>query len=319
MDTAAVSMPRAAFVVSIDTEMAWGLNHRQNLTYRYDREREDLDRLLELFDTHRVPATFAIVGHLLLDSCQPVDGVKHPEIVRPEYSWFDGDWFDDDPCTDAETDPTWYAPDLIERIRSARTDHEIGSHGFSHVVAGDEGCSRQSFASELAASVAVGRANGLDIRSLVHPRNRIGHVDVLPEFGLRAYRGRRPITAPQGWRQRLVDLAVGSERTTVRPIAEVDGLWNLPATILFDVDARRRTWPLWIRQVVRRLDQAVEQRSLFHVWFHPHNLRDHPEAAFAALDRLLTAAARHRDDDSLDMVTMGSLADSLTASAKPAS
>ena len=131
----APELDRAAFLVSIDTEMAWGLNHRPDTEYRYDSERAHLAQLLELFDRHEIPATWAIVGHLMLDSCKSVDGIKHPEIVRPTYDWFPGDWFADDPCCRSADAPDWYAPDLIELIGSATTRQEIASHGFSHMIA----------------------------------------------------------------------------------------------------------------------------------------------------------------------------------------
>ncbi len=306
-------LDRAAFVISIDTEMAWGLNHRREETYRYEREREDLTRLLALFDRHGVPATFAVVGHLMLERCAPVDGVKHPEIVRPEYDWYDGDWFDDDPCSDADDAPYWYAPDLVDEIRAAEADHEIATHGFSHIVAGDPGCSRESFESEIRAAKEAAEAKGVTLRSIIHPRNRIGHLDVLVDHGITAYRGRRPTPAgASSPLARIVDRTIGSERTAIRPIRE-DGLWNLPATIMFNVDARPRTWRLWIRQVERRLAQAVARQSLFHLWFHPHNLRDNPEESFAALERLCAAAARHRAQGDLDTVTMGALTERLGA------
>lgn len=307
-----VQLERAAFVVSIDVEMAWGLVHRKEQVYRYDDERRHLGRLLRLFDQYRILATWAVVGHLMLDQCAPVGGVKHPEIVRPDYSWHEGDWFDDDPCSAADQAPTWYAPDVVKMIQSAQTPQEIASHGFSHIVAGDPGCSRQAFDSELRAAVSVAAERGITLRSLIHPRNRTGHVDLLDEHGIAAYRGR---TVAGGGRlspwQKAVDLAVGSERTTVLPVRE-GRVWNLPATIFFNVDARARTWRLWIRQVERRLDQAVARRSLFHLWFHPHNFRDRPDASFAALERICRRAALHRESGVLDTVTMGRLASELS-------
>lgn len=304
-------LPRAAFVVSIDTEMSWGLNHRPELTYRYEHERRDLKHLLELFDRYDIPATWAIVGHLFLDSCETVDGTKHPEIVRPEYDWFDGDWFDADPCGTRYADPTWYATDLIDNIRSSPTAHEIGSHGFSHMIVGDPGCSRAAFDSEIRAAIAAADAKGIQLRSLIYPRNQIGHQDVLDEHGIVAYRGRRP---PAGgtrrpW-DRLVDMTLGSSRTTVRPLAEGDR-WNLPATILFDVNQRGRLRRLWLRQVERRLNQAVANRSLFHLWFHPHDLRDDPATFLTSLAQICATASRLRDDGRLDTLTMGAVADQL--------
>ena len=313
----APALERAAFVVSIDTEMAWGLNHRPEQTYRYHDERPHMEQLLAMLDRHQLPATWAVVGHLMLDQCAPVNGVKHPEIVRPTYDWFEGDWFANDPCGAATGDSTWYAPDLVARIRAADTAHEIASHGFSHIVAGDPGCSREAFSSELAAAVKVAADQGLTLRSLVHPRNRIGHVDVLVDHGIIAYRGRPAPTAAAAnplarLADQLVDKVAGSERTAVRPRPE-GPIWNLPATIMFDVDSRPRTWRLWIRQVERRLTQATRHRSLFHLWFHPHNFRDHPEASFEAFDRVCRAAVRHRERGLLDTVTMGALAGQLSA------
>lgn len=308
-----VDLDKAAFVVSIDTEMAWGLNHRPALSYQYDSERADLRQLLELFDRHKIPATWAVVGHLMLDQCAAVDGVKHPEIVRPDYEWFDGDWFADDPCTNSDVDPDWYGPDLIPMIRAALVDHEIATHGFSHIIAGDPGCSRETFASEMAAAVQAAAAHGVNLASIIHPRNRIGHLDVLGEHGIRAYRGRRVAEPPNGMLEKLIDKTLGSSRTVIRPLLETDvpngPLVNLPATIMFDVDSRRRTWRLWVRQVERRLQQAVDQQSLFHIWFHPHNLRDHPEASFAALEHICGTAARHRNAGDLRTITMATMAD----------
>ena len=103
-------LKRAAFLISIDMEMAWGVVHRKNLgeCYAHKQERELINRLLNLFEKHDISATWCTVGHLFLDQCKPVNGYKHPEIVRPAYSWLGGDWFDNDPCSDIKTDPMWY-------------------------------------------------------------------------------------------------------------------------------------------------------------------------------------------------------------------
>ena len=119
-------------------------------------------------------------------------------------------------------------------------------------------------------------------------------------------------TRPAAHAQDLKTARLLPERTAVLPIPE-GPRWNLPATIMFDVDSRRLSWRLWVRQVERRLEQAVARRSLFHLWFHPDNLRDNTEVAFAALERLCRAAAVHRDRSDLDVVTMGDLADQLTS------
>lgn len=307
-----ITMPRAAFIISIDTEMSWGVIHRPERTYEYERERADMRRLLDMFDGHSIPATWAVVGHLFLESCEPVDGVKHPEIVRPDYDWFTGDWFDADPCSSLTESPSWYCPDLVDDIRSRPAGHEIGSHGFSHMITDDPGCSDETWTSELEASADAAAARNVDLRSFIHPRNRIGHVDALIEHGFTSYRGRRPASAQQPGRlESLRDFLVGSERTIVRPQWE-NGIWNFPATCMFDIAAKRPVQRLWIHQMLRRLDQAVEARSLFHLWFHPHNIGDDVELALWGLERLCARAAGHRDAGQLDTLTMGDLSAELT-------
>jgi hypothetical protein len=70
---------------------------------------------------------------------------------------------------------------------------------------------------------------------------------------------------------------------------------------------------LWARRPVARLRQAARHRSLFHLWFHPYNVTADPDRALAALDRICAAAARLRDADELDVLTMGALAARLDA------
>jgi peptidoglycan/xylan/chitin deacetylase (PgdA/CDA1 family) len=303
---------RAAFIISIDTEMAWGLVHRPDEPYTYPDERDHLGRLLDLFDRYAVPATWAIVGHLFLSECAPVDGRKHPEIIRPDYDWFEGDWFDGDPCSDLRAAPTWYGPDVVQEIGGRPTPHEIASHGFSHMIAGDPGCSPEAFSSEVEAALRTAAASGVELRTFIHPRNRIGHVPLLAERGFRAFRGKRPQGRSMGPVMGAVDRVFPTPGSVVHPVRQ-DGMWSLPATCMFDVASRPRTWRLWITQVERRLRQAVHHQGLFHLWFHPHNLRDDPDAAFAALERLCSAAARWRDRGVLDTVTMGAVASELDA------
>ena len=307
-----VRADRAAFVISIDTEMAWGLVHRPDEPYTYPDERRHLGRLLDLFDRYAVPATWAIVGHLFLDRCSPVDGRKHPEIIRPDYDWFEGDWFDADPCSNAVAAPTWYAPDLVREISGRAAPHEIASHGFSHMIAGDPGCSAEAFSSEVDAALRAAAASGVELRTFIHPRNRIGHVPLLAERGFRAFRGKRPPSTSPGPVTAALDRVIPSPGSVVHPVHQ-DGMWSLPATCMFDVASRPRTWRLWILQVERRLRQAVHHRGLFHLWFHPHNMRDAPTDAFAGLEQLCAAAARWRDRGMLNTVTMGAMASELDA------
>jgi peptidoglycan/xylan/chitin deacetylase (PgdA/CDA1 family) len=313
---AGVLLDRAAFVISIDLEMAWGVVDRRDTEYDVGDEREQMRRLLDLFDHHDVPATWATVGHLLLDECHPVDGVKHPELVRPGYSWLAGDWLDPDPCSTYREAPAWYAPDLIREIRARPARHEIGSHSFTHLLAGDPGCSGEAFGSDLDAASNVMREQGTPLRSFVYPRNQYGHEHLLREHGVTSFRGRRadPFRGRGRFARstyRLVDRVRPLPATVVRPYEQF-GVWNLPATYLYTVRSGWRA-PVDGWQARRRLDQAVRHRGLFHLWFHPHNARQNTEAWFAGLDDLLERVTDARRAEQLDTFTMVDLADRLGA------
>jgi len=307
-------LERGALVVSIDVEMAWGQIHRPTEVYEFADERAQMRRLLDLFDEHAVPATWAFVGHLLLEECHRTDGLAHPDLVRPNYEWFEGDWLAADPCRTWEDSPTWYAPDLVAEVIGRETPHEIGSHAFSHLIAGDPGCSEAAFRSDLRHCREAAQRAGVSPTAFVYPRNQYGFEDVLGDEGFTSYRGPRsdPLAGLDGVERRvrrLADLAVPTSASAVRPVASA-GVWNLPATYLHDVGSVRR-YPLRLLQARRRLRQAARHRSLFHVWFHPHNVAHEPDRWFDGLDDLLRRAARLRDQGRLDTLTMSAVADRL--------
>lgn len=321
-------MPRGAFLLSLDTELAWGGVHSGAFLNRRDmfaRTRGAVTRLLDLAARYEIRATWAVVAHLMLNRCAPVEGVKHPEIVRPCYTWKSGDWFEHDPCTDSARDPFWYAPDMIEQVRAC-SGQEIGCHGFSHIIAGDPGCGAECFRSELRASRTIAARWGLDLRSFVFPRNAIGHLDVLAAEGFTAYRGE--ITP--AWQAALFPpiekIVLGLRWSTpMRPLtaqpSRCAGLWNFPATSYYlhrDGLARRIPIELRVRRALSGIRTAAVERSLFHLYFHPFNLATDPEGLLSGLERIFRAVADARDRERLDNPTMGELAGRLARMAPSA-
>jgi glycosyltransferase involved in cell wall biosynthesis/peptidoglycan/xylan/chitin deacetylase (PgdA/CDA1 family) len=305
-DRARAREARGVAVISIDTELAWGEAHHRDGPPRreYGDERRVIDRLLTVFERYEIPATWAVVGHLFLDRCSRdgADGRPHPEVLRPEYPWLEGDWFDVDPCADRAAAPDFYGPDIVERIKACAVAQEIGCHSFAHAMVGEPGYRSAVFESDLAACRAAADAHGIDLRSFVFPRNSVGHVEVLGTQGFTSYRGR-------------------ARKRVVRPRREASGVWNIPATYLYAPATRRRNVPigLWALVPRMRLRQAARDRSLFHLWFHPYNITDDPERALRGIELISREAARLRERGRLDVLTMGGLAERLDALAQPTS
>lgn len=314
---------QGVFLLSLDTELAWGGMHNCSFEQRehlYAGTRRAIKELIGLLERYEVQATWAVVGHLLLESCKPQDGVKHPELVRPDYTWFSGDWLADDPCTDAGSDPYWYAPDIVEDVLACSVPQEIGCHGFSHMIAADPGCSAECFESEIRASLQVASRRGLTLKSFVFPRNAVAHLDVLARYGFTAFRGVVP--AGRNYRRLpgpLKKIANGARWSfpllplTAEPSRE-EGMWNLPATSFYmHRMSAARLVPIRMRvhRAIRGIDLAVRQRSTFHMYFHPFNLASDPEGLLGGLGQILRYVRDRRDDGVLQTATMGELADRL--------
>lgn len=312
------------FVISLDAELAWGSVHRGGAAGRdelFRKTREVVPRLLDLFERHDTQATWAVVGHLLMESCERHHGTKHPEVLRPTYDWFSGDWFEQDPCTDVATDPFWYAPDLIEQVLACQVPQEIGCHGFSHMIAGDPGCSPEAFDSELAAASNAAAPWGVHLDSFVYPRNSIGHVDLLAVHGYTTFRGVAPTWYSRlpGRLQRIArgaDAVLPLTPPTSRPTVE-QGLWNIPASYHY---LHRGGWarfvPLSIRvrKAVAGLRKAGRESNVFHLWFHPFNIATDADGLLGALEQILRESGRLRAEGLLINQTMRGVAASMLES-----
>jgi len=297
-------------VVSLDTELAWGFHdYDRPPWHRVDAGREAWRWLLDRFAAHDIPCTWAVVGHLFLDGC---DGVHadHPSV--------DG-WFDYDPGADEHTAPAWYAPSLVQAIADSDVDHEIASHTFSHVEFGDPATDRRLARAELRRSRELAEEWGLELDSLVFPRNRVGHRDVLADAGFSAYRGVGPDQWYHGTTVRPVgkglSYAVGrSAPPVVTPTVDEQGLVDVPASLnlfAFQGPARRLVCAVTDDPVVRKVrlglrELAGREDGVLHLWLHPNNVRT--EADFERMERVLELVARYRRDYGLRVEPMRSVA-----------
>lgn len=291
----------ATFILSLDTEIAWGTDAPDLPRFAacFDGYRPLVRRLLDLLDRCEVAATWAVVGHLFLS---PGDPRAHP---RAPAHWY-------------------HAPDVIDSIRSARAQHEIGTHTFSHIYTREASTTRAVWLHELRLCAELHRQHGLPLRSLVFPRNQVAYLDTLPEAGIRAYRGAerswyRGLPARPRRAAHLLDRALGLPPPTYAPAAlRVNArLVNLPASqFLMAYDGLRGRIPTAsrVRQARLGLAQAARRGHLYHLWFHPFNLGTSP-AMFDALESILREVAALRAAGALRVLTMQAAADELLGGA----
>lgn len=307
---------RGTMILSLDLELCWG---------RFDKlpvplleadsfeERTQIKRLLSLLDRHEIPATWAVVGHLMLDGCARNGGNAHADVLpHPEYSWFRKDWYAYDPCTSAVRSPGWYAPDIVEWIRKAHVRHEIASHSFAHIYYGDAECSASAARADLAAAVAAAEPKDITLKSFVFPRNQVGHLDVLHEHGIHAYRGVDPTRFRKGGGLlvktfNFLDQLLGLPPKAIHAEEGIPGLWNIPGNHFYMArNGIRKMIPIASRVLKgkRGIRRAIQTGGIYHLWFHPFNLNADSDAMLSGLEQLFSYADQMRAEGRLDILTM---------------
>jgi len=295
-------------VISVDAELAWGFHDLKSIPRkRIENARSGWHHLLQVFSRFKIPATWAIVDHLFLNYC---DGAHsgHPSLP---------DWFRRDPGGTLSEDQTWYGPDLIEAVRTSDVDHEIGSHTFSHVEFGRGDVTEEIAAAELQRSVELAAAEGLELDSLVFPRNNVGHLDLLPEYGFTCYRGVEPKRWFDGRFRRpgkLLAYNFGrSPPPLVTPDVDQRGLVDIPASLyLFSLEgvagaaSRVMFGDPVVRQARMGVDEAARSDGVFHLWLHPNNILD--RADVERLDAVFGYVRQRADETDLRIETMGTVA-----------
>lgn len=317
---------RPTFTFSVDVEGLWGVffvkRHREDRVAA-EGARRAVPELVRMLDERNLRATFAFVGHLLLERCERGDGRPHPDMPRATPSWWRDDWYAFDPCTDEKRDPDWYGSSLLEAVRSSPTGHEVASHGFSHAVFDEgDGCSREVADAELRGARAAGAARGCDLVSLVYPQNVIGHVDRLAAAGYRCFRapdgGVDQRAGPPGGAHRAARLArhVLASEPPVGVPRLVHGVVEIPSSLpIVGGEGVRRFIGRRARaeRCRRGLDAAQREGAVFHLWTHPHAFARRAEVIYGALEETLDRVAAMRDAGDLVVRTMGEMADEFLA------
>ncbi len=294
-------------VLSVDAELGWGYHDlTAPPTDRVEAGRKSWLTLLELLDTYRVPATWAVVGPLFLSECDRAHAM-HPI----------GDtWFASERDEWADRPDLRFAPSLIRAITVAEADHEIGCHTFSHVDFGADSTTTPIAREELVASLEAAESSPLPaaMSSVVFPHNSVGHRDVLAEWGFTSYRGVGPNGQPPATSAlRTIGRATIATPPLVQPYIDEFGLVNVPASMhLYGLSgsAGRVCERLWgdptVAAACRGIDAATVGDGVFHLWLRPNDLlSDHD---IERLRTVLAYIARRRELSGLNVRTMREVA-----------
>jgi len=277
------------FTISLDFELFWGL--RDILTENDCREmllgaRRAIPEILVLFSEYGIHATWATVGFLFYSGRDEL--LKNLPEPLPAYEDRSLSPYGVIGSTGnrEEEDPLHYAPSLIKQI-AASPGQEVATHTFSHYYCLEKGQTVEAFRADLEAACNVAAGCGIELRSLVFPRNQFNeaYLSVCRELGIIAYRGNQ-----QNWMYqasttdgepklkrlaRLIDAYINLSGFNGHPgtIQQETLPFNIPASrLLRSVSSRLKLFePLRLQRIKKEMSHAAKNGLLYHLWWHPHN------------------------------------------------
>ena len=320
-----------ALVISLDFELHWGVrDHTTRTDALYGRlphARNAVAGMLEVFVPRNIRATWATVGFLFASSRDEVDASLPGE--RPAYPRAELNPYVEPIGVDEQHDPEHLAGSLVELI-SKSAGQEVASHTFSHYYCLEAGQSEATFRADLAAAQAIALRRGLELTSLVLPRNQWNpaYTAAVLDLGFRCIRGPQRSWShrarAQGRQSALHRGArLGGTYVGVSPPPTTDwnevllpsGLCDVPASaFLRPYDpARKRLEPLRLARLRSGMRHAAKHGRIFHLWWHPHNFSQHQAENFAVLEQVLDEFDRLAAMEGMQSLTMADVAMAATA------
>jgi peptidoglycan/xylan/chitin deacetylase (PgdA/CDA1 family) len=302
-----------ALIVSLDFELLWGIrdlypadggSYRENIL----GARAAIPRMLALFEEFDVAVTWATVGFLFAETRADLEDLRPRPIAR--YANPALDPYRDAIGENEADDPLRYGASLVRRI-IASPRQEIASHTYSHYYPLEPGSDIASFRADMQSAVAIARRAGVELKSLVFPRNQFNpaFMPVLRELGFTNCRTNGTswmYREGAGQRYRRPDIRAGR---LVDTYLDVSGpqvpLWNeievvesirlLPASrFLRPYSARLASLDrLRLHRINSAIHHAATERGLFHLWWHPHNFGRNTDQNLAFLRQILETYRDH--------------------------
>ena len=298
------TLDKSIFMISLDTELIWGSTkseYRNLLRKNKESVRKSIDFLIDVLERYQIPATWAVVGHLFLDSCEKERCLSYKNMAEFGYR---KEWYED-PYTDINRDPLFYGRDIIEKILSSSINHEIGYHSFSHVVFTE--IPREIAEGEVKEAKKIEKEWGIKFKSFVFPQNKVAYVDVLKENEFKIYRGK--IAGRYSSMQSVVIRKFhGAINEIIAPPVEPtwkDGIWEIKGSMFFcDPQLPFTLLP----RAKFGLFRAILSKKVFHIFLHPHNLILY-DSLRSDLEKFLKYVAEKRDKCMLKIMTMVEFSD----------
>jgi peptidoglycan/xylan/chitin deacetylase (PgdA/CDA1 family) len=294
---------RGTLTISLDFELLWGIFDKVGNSYKnsyFTNTRKVVPQMLERFGKNEIAVTWATVGMLFAENEEewkeysPEFTPSYRDKRLSAYEWAKSHGIRPE---------VHFAPELIQEILDT-PKQELGSHSYAHYYTLVRGQSPDQFRQDLQATQKIAQNKfGKKLSSLVFPRNHINelYLPICLEEGYEFVRGNPKNwfwqeTQHESWSKKWFRSAdcffsVGSK--TSYTLDEIKTYPNEPLLIPASRILRPYTQgvPLInsarLDRIKKEMEWAARQGETYHLWWHPHNFGNNPEASMKELDELI--------------------------------
>ena len=277
-------MEHGSFIISLDFELFWGVRDTATLE-SYGANilgvKEVVPEMIRLFEQYRVKATFATVGLLFCKSKIEIE--KYSPELKPDYkdkklSPYEKDYLD---TLEDEADPYHSAYPTIEELKQSNYI-EIATHTFGHYYCWEDGQSIDEFEADIRSAVRVAADNGVELRSIIFPRNQVpvDYLEICAKYNINTFRGNPALYFNQhgGMKNkimRFVDSYIHTGNRTTYDYGDITegNLFNIKASRLLRPYLSKLAFleGLKLKRIKNEMTDAAKHNRVYHLWWHPHN------------------------------------------------
>ena len=321
-----VKLKNSVFVISLDFEMMWG-NIETWTSEGYGASnvkqvREVIERMIGLFEKYDIKATFAIVGLIMQKSnSESLFPEELPTYKRKELSPYHKNLINK---IKSANESLYFGLDIIKRLKSS-PNIEIGSHTYGHYYCLEMGQTVSQFEADIKKASEVAKENGIELKSIVFPRNQIApaYLEICSKYGITSYRGipmkfyGKANSKLAIWKNRfcrLIDsyINLGGPTTFSLDDAEnSDKMFNIRASRFLRPYSKKLVFldGLKFRRIKNEMNYAVRHNEIYHLWWHPHNFGSNIEDNFNTLEKILKYYSFCRHHWGMQSLTMRELSE----------
>lgn len=268
------------FIISLDCEGKWGMADQvadfQRSTLTNKRLTEAYRKIIDILNHHQIKGTFAFVAAFTMSV----------DEYRVNKDWFANvhvegkSWLGEFSREIAENRfEGWFNPDCFNIVRK-ETQHEIASHGFSHLPLAEFLINEEDFIREINLIKTCSNFKERRNMTFVYPRNLVGYTNLLRDAGFIGYRDGVHLTSSSNKgipklflraKSLFSDLNI---KTPAKPHSIGGSIIPIPASVCLNWrHGLRKKIPMavTIKRWRNIIKDAITNQKVAHLHTHPHN------------------------------------------------